>query len=143
METKICKECGKELPLSMFHTSTKGKNGSILHPQCKDCTAKYSRDYRQSRRDYVAKIKLGRGCEICGFKAEFSCQLDLHHVNPEDKTYKGSSKSYDAGWSTERIDAEIAKCIVVCKNCHALETHNGGHWRNPTVDISMRQSSAQ
>lgn len=141
MELKVCKECGKELPLSEYHTSN-GKTG-VLHPTCKSCSAKYARDYRQSRRDYVAEYKLSKGCEICGFKAVASCQLDLHHINPEDKTYKGSHKSYDAGWSLERIDAEIAKCLVVCKNCHALETHNEGHWKNPTTDISMRQSSAQ
>lgn len=140
MKTKVCKECKKELPVSEFHNSSKS---GILNPRCKKCAAKRQREYRQSRRDYVSKYKLSVGCQICGFIPEHSCQLDLHHINPDDKTYKGCSKSYDAGWSKERIDNEISKCLVVCKNCHALESYKQGHWKNTATDISMRQSSAQ
>ena len=141
MKTKVCKRCGEDKPLSEYHVSNR-KSG-VLQPTCKECSAIYAREYRQVNRDYVAAYKLSVGCQLCGFVAQESCQLDLHHINPEEKTYKGSHKSYDAGWSKERIDAEIAKCLVVCKNCHALETHNSGHWMNPTTCISMRQSSAQ
>ena len=141
MKKKVCKECGIEKPISEYHVSS--KVSGVLHPSCKDCSAKYAREYRQSRRDYVAEYKMSKGCELCGFIAENSCQLDLHHINPDEKTYKGSHKSYDAGWSLERINLELAKCLVVCKNCHALETHKLGHWKNPTTDISMRQSSTQ
>ena len=140
METKVCKECGEEFPKTNFHRSSKS---GILNPRCKACAAKRAREYRQAGRDYVSKYKLSVGCQMCGFVPEHPCQLDLHHLNPEDKTYKGDHKSYDAGWSRERIDNEIAKCIVVCKNCHALETHKLGHWKNTATDISMRHSSAQ
>ena len=136
METKVCKECKVEYPISNYHVSN--KRSGVLHPTCKECSAKYAREYRQSRRDYVAEYKMKKGCEMCGFKAEHSCQLDLHHKDPSTKTYKGSHKSYDAGWSLERIDAELEKCLVVCKNCHALEGHREGHWRNKHTDISMR-----
>lgn len=141
MENKVCKGCGIEKPLDEYHKSNK-KTG-VLQPYCKECSAKNARAYRQKNRDYVGEYKMKIGCQLCGFKAKHSCQLDLHHINPEEKTYKGSHKSYDAGWSKKRIDKEIAKCIVVCKNCHALETQNLGHWKNPTTDINMRQSSAQ
>jgi len=139
--TKVCKECGLEKDLGEYHVSS-NKTG-VLHPTCKACSAKYAREYRQSRRDFVAQYKLEKGCELWGFKAEHQCQLDLHHIDPSTKTYKGSHKSYDAGWSLERIVEEIKKCLVVCKNCHALENHKEGHWRNSHTDISMRQSSAQ
>ena len=141
METKVCKTCRDEKSISEFHISSRKNN--IMHPDCKECSAKYAREYRQSRRDYVAEYKMNKGCELCGFKAIASCQLDLHHVDPSTETYKGSHKSYDAGWSLERIDKELAKCLVVCKNCHALENYNEGHWKNKYTDISMRQSSAQ
>jgi len=141
MSTKVCKSCGVEKPIEEFNINTKKYKNR--HSDCKDCTAKFAREYRQSRRDYVAEYKISKGCELCGFVAEHSCQLDLHHIDPSTKTYKGSHKSYDAGWSLERIDNELKKCIVVCKNCHALESHNSGHWRNEFTDISMRQSRPQ
>jgi hypothetical protein len=28
----------------------------------------------------------------------------------------------------EQIQNEIAKCDLVCHNCHALRTHAGKHW---------------
>lgn len=141
METKVCKECRRELPIDHFKFYNKQKKSR--RPECNECTKRYAREYRQSRRNYVAKIKMSRGCEVCGFKAEHPCQLDLHHVDPSLKTYKGSHKSYDAGWSLERIDEEITKCVVICKNCHVLEGYKRGHWKNIHTDISMRQSSAQ
>lgn len=134
--TKVCSKCGAEKPISECHVSN-GRTGA-LHSDCRECCAKFAREYRQGRRDYVAEYKLEKGCELCGFKAVNTCQLDLHHVDPSTKTYKGSHKSYDAGWSLERIDKELEKCIVVCKNCHALENYNEGHWRNKYTDISMR-----
>ena len=38
METKICKDCGEELDVSMFHYSDKKKG--ILKSYCKDCSYK-------------------------------------------------------------------------------------------------------
>lgn len=86
---------------------------------------------------------MAKGCELCGFQATHHCQLDLDHINPATKTYKGNHKAYDAGWSWKRIEEELAKCTVLCKNCHALRTYEEGHWKNEYTDISMRQSSAQ
>ena len=129
METKVCNRCQIEKEITEF------RNG---RGDCKTCCSDMAREYRQINRDWVGIYKMEKGCEICGFRAEHHCQLDLHHVDPSTKTYKGSHKSYDAGWSKVRIEEELEKCMVVCKNCHALEGHNEGHWRNPTSDISMR-----
>lgn len=107
------------------------------------CSRERARSFRQESRNKVAEYKLAKGCEVCGFKAVHTCQLDLDHREPENKTYKGSHKAYDAGWSWKRIEAELAKCTVTCKNCHALRTQLEGHWKNEYTDISMRQSSAQ
>jgi len=142
MDTRKCKTCSKTKPLSEYYKrSSRGRKGHQV--ECCECAAKRAREYRQSMRDYVGKIKMESGCEICGFEAEHPCQLDLDHINPEEKTYKGSHKSYDAGWSKKRIDAELEKCQIICKNCHALRTYKEGHWKNVHTDISMRQSSAQ
>lgn len=42
--------------------------------------------------------------------------------------HTGSDKEIDisrairAGWSQKRIETEIAKCELVCANCHAVRT---------------------
>jgi hypothetical protein len=141
METKTCPKCLEEHPIEEFSYRGGGRTG-VQH-ECKSCSRKRARDYRQIQRDRVGLYKMDKGCEVCGFQAQHPCQLDLDHIDPATKTYKGSHKAYDAGWSWERIEKELAKCVVTCKNCHSLRTHEEGHWRNEYTDISMRQSSAQ
>jgi predicted GIY-YIG superfamily endonuclease len=48
--TKICKDCGKDLPLSMYHYSNKPKGQ--LKSYCKDCS--YERNKVQIAKDPVA-----------------------------------------------------------------------------------------
>ena len=139
--TKTCRMCGQDKPETEFFYRGGGRKGKQV--DCRDCSRKRARDYRQSMRDRVAEYKLGKGCEACGFEAKHSCQLDLDHIDPSTKTYKGSHRSYDPGWSWERIQAEIAKCTVLCKNCHALRTYEEKHWKNEITSVRMRQSSAQ
>lgn len=136
-----CRTCLEQKPEQDFFY--RGGNRKGRQADCNACSRKRAREYRQEQRDKVASYKLSKGCEECDFKAQHSCQLDLDHVDPSTKTYKGSHKAYDAGWSWKRIENELAKCRVLCKNCHSLRTHNEGHWKNKHTDISMRQSSAQ
>jgi hypothetical protein len=136
MKQLSCRVCLEEKPEENFFYRGGGRMG--LQTECKECSRKRARDYRQVNRDKVSIYKLDLGCEVCGFKAKNSCQLDLDHRDPSTKTYKGSHKSYDAGWSWIRIEQELAKCIVTCKNCHVLRTHEEGHWKNVHTSISMR-----
>lgn len=136
---KTCRTCKQELPEQEFFYRGGGRKEQA---DCKACSRIRAREYRQATRDRVGEYKMNKGCEVCGFIAKHPCQLDLDHINPEDKTYKGSHKAYDAGWSWERVENELAKCVVTCKNCHALRTYEEGHWKNEHTDINMRQSSA-
>lgn len=136
-----CRLCNKEKPEESFRLRGGGRKG--LQADCTECTNRRAREYRQSARDRVGLYKLGKGCECCGFKAEHPCQLDLDHLDPNTKTYKGAHKSYDAGWSWKRIEREISLCQVLCKNCHALRTYEERHWENFHTTVRMRQSSAQ
>jgi hypothetical protein len=131
-----CRTCLEDKPKENFFYRGGGRSG--VQADCKDCSRKRARDYRQDQRDKVGSYKLSKGCECCGFKAKHPCQLDLDHIDPESKTYKGSHKSYDAGWSWDRIEQELAKCKVLCKNCHALRTYEEGHWENTHTSIRMR-----
>lgn len=70
-----------------------------------------------------AKIKLveykGGECQICGYKRCISA-LEFHHIDPSEKDFTISGKS----WSLERLKNEADKCILVCSNCHK-EIHEG------------------
>jgi 5-methylcytosine-specific restriction endonuclease McrA len=64
-----------------------------------------------------AKLKLieykGGKCERCGYN-KCHVALEFHHLNPDEKDFTISGKS----WSFERLKKEVDKCILVCSNCH-------------------------
>ena len=49
METKLCKKCGRELPLSDFYTNSKAKDGYATY--CKVCSNAISVEYARKRRE--------------------------------------------------------------------------------------------
>lgn len=63
--------------------------------------------------------RFGGKCQQCGYNKSLN-SLDFHHINPNEKEYS-ISKMMD--WSNDRIEKEIVKCILVCKNCHG-EIHD-------------------
>lgn len=60
----------------------------------------------------------GGECSICGYDKSLRA-LHFHHVDPNEKDFTISSKSY----SYERLKKEVDKCILVCSNCHC-EIHD-------------------
>ena len=122
METKLCKICGRELPLEMFD---EGRH------QCKDCRRAYRKQRRlehpeihrtqatrrQDRQgEWLNSIKTP--CIVCG-EADPIC-IDWHHVNPNDKSFQVSYGNH----SKESILKEIQKCVCLCANCHR-KVHTG------------------
>lgn len=72
---------------------------------------------RLSKRAYLNKVK-DKPCTDCGKKYP-SYVMDFDHRNPEEKLYD-TSRLLRYGW--EALYAELAKCDVVCANCHRLRT---------------------
>lgn len=54
-------------------------------------------------------------CELCS-ESE-ACCLEFHHKDPEQKDL-AIAEAVHNGWSIERLKTEIAKCAVLCANCH-------------------------
>ena len=80
---------------------------------------------KQTRRtrdmeEYVRAHKLDRGCCVCGYRKSHAA-LCFHHRDPSTKSFE-LSKTPKSWRSTRR---EIAKCDVMCLNCHA-ELHEAG-----------------
>lgn len=71
-----------------------------------DVQRKYQREWIRKRRQEYLKGKVCRDCE--GTEA-----LELHHVDPATKV---SHRIWS--WRKERREAELAKCVVLCRDCH-------------------------
>ena len=70
----------------------------------------YQRTWMRNRR---AEYFNGKSCNHCGSSRE----LELDHVDPSKKV---SHKIWS--WSAERREAELAKCQVLCSDCHLEKT---------------------
>ena len=60
---------------------------------------------------------------MCGYKGP-GYVLDLDHRDPEEKSFKLSSSSHLGGRSWDTIKQEMAKCDVLCANCHRIKTYH-------------------
>lgn len=79
--------------------------------------------FQQSRRNDINAIKVARGCSVCGYNAH-PAALDFNHVRGE-KLFNVSRDTKTA-WS--KVLEEIAKCDVLCSNCHRIHTYENRHW---------------
>jgi|APGre2960657404_1045060.scaffolds.fasta_scaffold76739_2 hypothetical protein len=119
---------------------------------CKDAWAAYKKRYYKTKlakpRVRAEKLKAeihkqivrdwkmaAKTCMDCGFEINdrtFVC-IDCDHRDPSQKTF---TISYMIGKVTvEQLLDELAKCDPVCRNCHALRTHDNQHHlarRKPT-----------
>ena len=68
--------------------------------------------------EYIRSIKESQSCEICS-ESRAVC-LDFHH---RDRSTKSFSVGLHSNRSFATIDAEIAKCMIICSNCHRV-LHN-------------------
>jgi hypothetical protein len=65
---------------------------------------------------WLAQIKRALRCRDCGIDHP-GC-LVFHHVDRSTKDIE-LANAIRRGWGRTRILTEMAKCIVLCSNCHA------------------------
>ena len=76
--------------------------------------------WREKRIKRVAEMKVAAGCTDCGYDANADA-LEYDHL-PGFEKVAAVSTLLRGGASWERVEAEIAKCEVVCANCHRIRT---------------------
>ena len=76
---------------------------------------------RRARKAYLDSIKLSRGCESCGVFDAPLC-MDFHHKNEEEKESVLSGRQM-YGLTKAKLNAELDKCMVLCKSCHHKYHH--------------------
>ena len=128
---KICKDCQQELPLTEFYTYRHGDKVTY-YARCKPChgihykatrpVGEKARNRRASRQNAQAIVNAAKDkpCADCGVKYP-PYVMDLDHVRGEK--FKNVTKMIGR-YSKEMLLEEIAKCEVVCSNCHRLRTWN-------------------
>jgi len=75
---------------------------------------------RAEIRRWFRELKAMLKCMTCE-ESTPEC-LQFHHRDPSSKIIDVSSAALNRCWARERILAEIAKCDVLCANCH-LKLH--------------------
>lgn len=138
---KTCSQCKQTKLLSEFTTNKAAKFG--VQPFCRDCGRKYAQNYylrnkkkvhaasraalkrkRDVMMDLVSTYKATHPCIDCG-QYYNSCVMDFDHRDP-------STKTGVVAWLLTRTPAriwdEIAKCDLVCANCHRVRTHVRAHF---------------
>lgn len=70
---------------------------------------------RLERRAWFDGLIAGMSCETCG-EADVAC-LDFHHKDPKTKVSE-VSRMLTEFRSKDSIVTEMAKCAVICANCH-------------------------
>jgi 5-methylcytosine-specific restriction endonuclease McrA len=167
---RLCRKCLKKKPPEQF-TAQAGK----LKNTCKECSRAYHRELNKTRYSspearqaelargkakYASLIKpnrsakkaalvhmLGGKCAECGYSRSLRA-LDFHHVNPTEK-----SRTISHLLAANTVESfllaieEAKKCILLCSNCHRVETFgeeevDGNlvqHWLSLAAKTHQRQ----
>lgn len=105
--------------------------------------AKRARDiarYQRKREQFDEFMKV-RVCEQCGASDKEVPRLEWHHRDPETKTANVANMVNTHRWA--RIMAEVAKCKLLCPECHKRAHHelNDGRYQR-IYGIDNRDSAA-
>jgi hypothetical protein len=88
------------------------------------------RRFYDAKRDILDRLK-NKPCADCYGWFE-PCQMDFDHRNPKEKRNNvGELRNHRRKLLLE----EIAKCDLVCSNCHRLRTYNRGQHDSKTSGI--------
>lgn len=126
-ELRRCYRCKVEQPLTAFYVATETRRGKtlgragVVYP-CRTCNREIGLIRRQPRVEITDQAKL-TGCADCGLvNAEHPEIFDFDHRPGVVKVARVSSLLTKG--TVEDLVAEIAKCDVVCANCHRIRTRS-------------------
>ena len=126
-------------PLNEFPKNRARKDGA--GSMCKACRRPYDHERYErihgrlieyealrsepGRRAWLRSLKEGKPCADCG--NVFPPEVMQWDHRPEFEKLFEISTAY-AGWTREEVLAEIAKCDLVCTNCHTIRTFTRAEW---------------
>lgn len=140
--TKICEACGRPFPAKIvidgkvrslyrrrfclecspfgIHNTSKTPPGTLSSEALREHrrkrrnakTYRYQKRHRRELKAIIIEV-LGGRCEDCDYHG-CSAALDPHHADPRTKEFSLSA----FGGSMTRLRSELAKCVLLCANCH-------------------------
>lgn len=137
MRKKLCRDCDKKKPADQFYSCKRKKDG--LQTYCKPCyntRMKVSYNLHRKKRihqmveanrtrtKYIQSLKHMRPCADCKVPYPHYV-MDFDHVRGKKKF----NLSIACQRSNKAVLEELAKCDIVCANCHRLRTHRRGKWQ--------------
>lgn len=132
VETKYaCVVCGTRL---------QGRQRRFCSRACKnrDTNNRHQSYSSQQTRGLQRKLRLvmaaGGCCSECGYDRNLAA-LTWHHLDPKRKSFQLDLRSL-SNRSERDIARELAKCVLLCANCHA-EMHA------PRLNIAVLRGSVQ
>lgn len=131
----ICGRCGQDKSVEDFSNSEKERQKKQFY--CKSCNREYCKRhyhknkarYRENRIRLVKEIRemitaaKAVPCSDCKKKYP-SCVMDFDHVKGNKAFNIGASCR---SGSKKAVLTEMAKCEVVCSNCHRIRTRDRGY----------------
>ena len=128
-----CSRCHRDKDESEFNFNTCKER---LEYHCKECHKRYMREHYLKNTKYYKEKAVRRKKELTAwlqqYKSSLKCSqcpescwvcLDFHHKDPNEKECS-LANALNRCWSPQRMMAEIAKCEVLCSNCHR-KLHHG------------------
>ena len=130
---KVCSRCKMLKDSAEFNKQSEKSDG--LQSHCKQCSRAYYKNYYNSsdrerirlrekrkrelkeKREFLRDAK-ARPCTDCGQQYPYFV-MDFDHIANKSFTISQSLPLY----SLKRLKDEVAKCEVVCANCHRMRTH--------------------
>ena len=113
---RVCPECDRQrMQRKRENPDFKAREAAAMKRWRRNHPAEYKQKYQEAERKKRQILLDARvaGCRMCG-ETDPSC-LDFHHRNPSEKEgHIGLFRRF----GTKRLLAEIAKCEVLCANCH-------------------------
>jgi hypothetical protein len=150
MTTKTCTSCKDTKDISEFNKRARSKDG--YNEQCRPCISEwrknrrlelkaqgitprndiYNKEHKAEKntwrankrkqiRDRIRGLKIHKPCADCGGIFPPTC-MDFDHRDPSEKEFNICGDATRELYSNEKIDAEIAKCDLVCANCHRIRS---------------------
>lgn len=131
----ICTWCKEDKPEEAFAIKSKATGRRLEY--CRKCKSHYNKtwysnnkskhievtsrnrkEYFKRSREIIDRLK-DKPCADCGERYP-PYVMDFDHLDSKEKEFQVSLMRYH---SEAKILAEVAKCEVVCANCHRERTH--------------------
>lgn len=124
---KECKTCKQVKELTEFSPHKGGKQGR--QPRCRKCVHAETVKKKQAARAWLVDFFKSNHCSDCG-NSDLRV-LEFDHT--QDNKRACVADLVARGYALHVVKEEVAKCDVVCANCHRIRTISRleSSWRVP------------